>query len=269
MSRIQNYFKSLKASNKKALIPFITAGDPHPSETVKLMHALVTSGADMIELGIPFSDPIADGPVIQRASERALKNSVGITSTIKLAAEFRKENKDTPVILMGYANPIEATGIDNFIDLINDAGVDGVITVDYPPEEASVFVSKLRKYDIDSIFLLSPTTDDDRIKLIVDQASGFLYYVSLKGVTGSANIDIQQVADRVKNIQKHTDLPIAVGFGVRDAKTANEVALVSDAVVIGSRIVREIEDADPDNLIPKINSLMTEIKSAIDSKREK
>ena len=269
MSRIQNYFKSLKESNKKALIPFITAGDPHPSETVKLMHALVTSGADMIELGIPFSDPIADGPVIQRASERALKNSVGITSTIKLAAEFRKENKDTPVILMGYANPIEAIGIDNFIDLINDAGVDGVITVDYPPEESSVFVSKLRKYDIDSIFLLSPTTDDDRIKLIVDQASGFLYYVSLKGVTGSANIDIQQVADRVKNIQKHTDLPIAVGFGVRDAKTANEVALVSDAVVIGSRIVREIEDADPDNLIPKINSLMTEIKSAIDSKREK
>jgi len=269
MSRIQNYFKSLKESNKKALIPFITAGDPHPSETVKLMHALVTSGADMIELGIPFSDPIADGPVIQRASERALKNSVGITSTIKLAAEFRKENKDTPVILMGYANPIEAIGIDNFIDLINEAGVDGVITVDYPPEESSVFVSKLRKYDIDSIFLLSPTTDDDRIKLIVDQASGFLYYVSLKGVTGSANIDIQQVADRVKNIQKHTDLPIAVGFGVRDAKTANEVALVSDAVVIGSRIVREIEDADPDNLIPKINSLMTEIKSAIDSKREK
>ena len=269
MSRIQSYFKSLKESNKKALIPFITAGDPHPSETVKLMHALVTSGADMIEVGIPFSDPIADGPVIQRASERALKNSVGITSTIKLAAEFRKENKDTPVILMGYANPIEAIGIDNFIDLINDAGVDGVITVDYPPEESSVFVSKLRKYDIDSIFLLSPTTDDDRIKLIVDQASGFLYYVSLKGVTGSANIDIQQVADRVKNIQKHTDLPIAVGFGVRDAKTANEVALVSDAVVIGSRIVREIEDADPDNLIPKINSLMTEIKSAIDSKREK
>ena len=269
MSRIQNYFKSLKESNKKALIPFITAGDPHPSETVKLMHALVTSGADMIELGIPFSDPIADGPVIQRASERALKNSVGITSTIKLAAEFRKENKDTPVILMGYANPIEAIGIDNFINLINDAGVDGVITVDYPPEESSVFVSKLRKYDIDSIFLLSPTTDDDRIKLIVDQASGFLYYVSLKGVTGSANIDIQQVADRVKNIKKHTDLPIAVGFGVRDAKTANEVALVSDAVVIGSRIVREIEDADPDNLIPKINSLMTEIKSAIDSKREK
>ena len=269
MSRIQSYFKSLKESNKKALIPFITAGDPHPSETVKLMHALVTSGADMIELGIPFSDPIADGPVIQRASERALKNSVGITSTIKLAAEFRKENKDTPVILMGYANPIEAIGIDNFIDLINEAGVDGVITVDYPPEESSVFVSKLRKYDIDSIFLLSPTTDDDRIKLIVDQASGFLYYVSLKGVTGSANIDIQQVADRVKNIQKHTDLPIAVGFGVRDAKTANEVALVSDAVVIGSRIVREIEDADPDSLIPKINSLMTEIKSAIDSKREK
>ena len=268
MSRIQNYFKLLKKSNKKALIPFITAGDPHPSETVKLMNALVSSGADMIELGIPFSDPMADGPVIQRASERALSNGVGITATIKLVAEFRKENKDTPIILMGYANPIEAIGVDNFIDLIKDADIDGVITVDYPPEESSVFVSKLRKVDIDSIFLLSPTTDDDRIKLIVDQASGFLYYVSLKGVTGSSNIDIQQVADKVNNIQKHTNLPIAVGFGVRDAKTANEVASVSDAVVIGSRIVNEIENADSETLITKVNSLMTEIKSAIDLKRD-
>ena len=268
MSRIQNHFKLLKKSNKKALIPFITAGDPHPSETVKLMNALVSSGADMIELGIPFSDPMADGPVIQRASERALSNGVGITATIKLVAEFRKENKDTPIILMGYANPIEAIGVDNFIDLIKDADIDGVITVDYPPEESSVFVSKLRKVDIDSIFLLSPTTDNDRIKLIVDQASGFLYYVSLKGVTGSSNIDIQQVADKVNNIQKHTNLPIAVGFGVRDAKTANEVASVSDAVVIGSRIVNEIENADSETLITKVNSLMTEIKSAIDLKRE-
>ena len=268
MSRIQNHFKLLKKSNKKALIPFITAGDPHPSETVKLMNALVSSGADMIELGIPFSDPMADGPVIQRASERALSNGVGITATIKLVAEFRKENKDTPIILMGYANPIEAIGVDNFIDLIKAADIDGVITVDYPPEESSVFVSKLRKVDIDSIFLLSPTTDDDRIKLIVDQASGFLYYVSLKGVTGSSNIDIQQVADKVNNIQKHTNLPIAVGFGVRDAKTANEVASVSDAVVIGSRIVNEIENADSETLITKVNSLMTEIKSAIDLKRD-
>ena len=268
MSRIQNHFTLLKKSNKKALIPFITAGDPHPSETVKLMNALVSSGADMIELGIPFSDPMADGPVIQRASERALSNGVGITATIKLVAEFRKENKDTPIILMGYANPIEAIGVDNFIDLIKDADIDGVITVDYPPEESSVFVSKLRKVDIDSIFLLSPTTDDDRIKLIVDQASGFLYYVSLKGVTGSSNIDIQQVADKVNNIQKHTNLPIAVGFGVRDAKTANEVASVSDAVVIGSRIVNEIENADSETLITKVNSLMTEIKSAIDLKRD-
>ena len=148
MSRIQNHFKLLKKSNKKALIPFITAGDPHPSETVKLMNALVSSGADMIELGIPFSDPMADGPVIQRASERALSNGVGITATIKLVAEFRKENKDTPIILMGYANPIEAIGVDNFIDLIKDADIDGVITVDYPPEESSVFVSKLRQRNV-------------------------------------------------------------------------------------------------------------------------
>ena len=243
MSRIQSYFKSLKESNKKALIPFITAGDPHPSETVKLMHALVTSGADMIELGIPFSDPIADGPVIQRASERALKNSVGITSTIKLAAEFRKENKDTPVILMGYANPIEAIGIDNFIDLINDAGVDGVITVDYPPEESSVFVSKLRKYDIDSIFLLSPTTDDDRIKLIVDQASGFLYYVSVAGITGSKAPEISSIESKIKTIRNFTDIPIAVGFGIKTPEQAVNIAKTADAIVVGSAIIDKINEA--------------------------
>ena len=241
MSRIQNTFQALKEKNKKALIPFFTAGDPHPNETVNLMNALVDSGADMIELGIPFSDPMADGPIIQRASERALKNNIGITATIKLAAEFRKSNKDTPLILMGYANPIEAIGVDNFISLIKKADIDGIITVDYPPEESQTFVNKLKENNIDSIFLLSPTTDNKRIELIINQASGFLYYVSLKGVTGSANIDIDQVAKRVGNIKSFTSLPIGVGFGVRDAKTAKEVASISDAVVIGSRIVQEIE----------------------------
>jgi len=268
MSRIKNNFKSLKEANKKALIPFITAGDPHPSETVRLMHTLVESGADMIELGIPFSDPMADGPIIQKASERALKNGVGITSTIKFAADFRKTNKETPVILMGYANPIEAIGVDKFVKLIKGADIDGVIVVDYPPEESVDFVTKLRQFNIDSIFLLSPTTDDKRIKLIVDQASGFLYYVSLKGVTGSANIDIKQVTERVKNIQQYTDLPIAVGFGVRNSKTAKEVALIADAVVIGSRIVQEIEDSDKEDLISNINLLMTDIKKSMTLKQE-
>jgi tryptophan synthase alpha chain len=266
MSRIQATFKSLKNKKEKALIPFFTAGDPHPDKTVEIMHALVESGADMIELGIPFSDPMADGPIIQRASERALKNNVGITTTIKLAAEFRRNNKITPLILMGYANPIEAIGIDNFISLIKDADIDGVVTVDYPPEESEQFVRRLKENNIDSIFLIAPTTNDNRIKLIINQATGFLYYVSLKGVTGSANINIKQVAQKVQNIKEFTTLPIGVGFGVRNAKTAKEVSLISDAVVIGSRIVQEIEDSNGVDLINNIKNLMVEMKNSINHK---
>ena len=267
MSRIQATFKSLKNKKEKALIPFFTAGDPHPDKTVEIMHALVESGADMIELGIPFSDPMADGPIIQRASERALKNNVGITTTIKLAAEFRRNNKITPLILMGYANPIEAIGIDNFISLIKDADIDGVVTVDYPPEESEQFVMRLKENNIDSIFLIAPTTNDNRIKLIINQATGFLYYVSLKGVTGSANINIKQVAQKVQNIKEFTTLPIGVGFGVRNAKTAKEVSLISDAVVIGSRIVQEIEDSNGVDLINNIKNLMVEMKNSINEDR--
>ena len=266
MSRIQATFKSLKNKKEKALIPFFTAGDPHPDKTVEIMHALVESGADMIELGIPFSDPMADGPIIQRASERALKNNVGITTTIKLAAEFRRNNKITPLILMGYANPIEAIGIDNFVSLIKDADIDGVVTVDYPPEESEQFVRRLKENNIDSIFLIAPTTNNNRIKLIINQATGFLYYVSLKGVTGSANINIKQVAQKVQNIKEFTTLPIGVGFGVRDAKTAKEVSLISDAVVIGSRIVQEIEDSNDVDLINNIKNLMVEMKNSINHK---
>ena len=266
MSRIQATFKSLKNKKEKALIPFFTAGDPHPDKTVEIMHALVESGADMIELGIPFSDPMADGPIIQRASERALKNNVGITTTIKLAAEFRRNNKITPLILMGYANPIEAIGIDNFISLIKDADIDGVVTVDYPPEESEQFVRRLKENNIDSIFLIAPTTNNNRIKLIINQATGFLYYVSLKGVTGSVNINIKQVAQKVQNIKEFTTLPIGVGFGVRNAKTAKEVSLISDAVVIGSRIVQEIEDSNGVDLINNIKNLMVEMKNSINHK---
>ena len=232
--------------------------------TVNLLHALVDSGADMIELGIPFSDPMADGPVIQRASERALANNVGINKTIDLVKDFRKDNEHTPIILMGYANPIEAIGLTNFVGAIKEAGVDGVITVDYPPEESKEFVSLLLKNDIDSIFLLSPTTEDERIKLIISQATGFIYYVSLKGVTGSANIDMEQVSERVNNVRQFTNLPVAVGFGVKDAKTAKEVAAIADAVVIGSRIVLEIEQSNKDDLIGNIKKLMREMKDAIE-----
>jgi tryptophan synthase alpha chain len=263
MSKIQTTFLRLKNENKKALIPFITAGDPHPDITVQILHTLVKSGADMIEVGIPFSDPMADGPVIQRASERALANNVGIKKTIQLVKDFRKKDTNTPIILMGYANPIEAIGIEHFVKLIKEADVDGVITVDYPPEESKDFVALLKKQDIDSIFLLSPTTEDKRINLITEQATGFLYYVSLKGVTGSANIDINQVSERVKNIKKYSDLPIAVGFGVKDAEIAKQVALISDAVVIGSRIINEVENSSQEDLLENIRNLMSEIKSNI------
>jgi tryptophan synthase alpha chain len=263
MSKIQTTFLRLKSENKKALIPFITAGDPHPDMTVKMLHTLVGSGADMIEVGIPFSDPMADGPVIQRASERALANNIGIKKTIQLVKEFRKKDTTTPIILMGYANPIEAIGVEHFVGLIKEADVDGVITVDYPPEESRDFVALLKKQDIDSIFLLSPTTEDNRIKLITEQATGFLYYVSLKGVTGSANIDINEVSERVNNIKKYSNLPIAVGFGVRDAETAKKVALISDAVVIGSRIISEVENSNQEDLLDNIRSLVSKIKKSI------
>lgn len=263
MSKIKPVFDSLDKKQSKALIPFITAGDPDPEMTIEILHTLVDAGADMIELGIPFTDPMADGPVIQRASERAIANNVGIKKTIEIVKEFRQKNKHTPIILMGYANPMEAIGIDLFIQLIHEAHVDGVITVDYPPEEAKSFVEKLKAKNIDTIFLLSPTTEDKRIKLIIEQATGFIYYVSLKGVTGSANIDIDQVTERVRNIKRYTKLPIGVGFGVRDAKTAKEVALISDAVVIGSRIVQEIENSSRADLISNIKKLMTEMKQAI------
>ena len=263
MSKIKSVFDSLDKKQSKALIPFITAGDPDPEMTIEILHTLVDAGADMIELGIPFTDPMADGPVIQRASERAIANNVGIKKTIEIVKEFRQKNKHTPIILMGYANPMEAIGIDLFIQLIHEAHVDGVITVDYPPEEAKSFVEKLKAKNIDTIFLLSPTTEDKRIKLIIEQATGFIYYVSLKGVTGSANIDIDQVTERVRNIKRYTKLPIGVGFGVRDAKTAKEVAFISDAVVIGSRIVQEIENSRRADLISNIKKLMTEMKQAI------
>jgi len=263
MSRIANTFKTLKETHRKALIPYITAGDPHPDLTVSMMHALVDSGADMIELGIPFSDPMADGPTIQRASERALAHHVGLSHVFNMVKTFREKDTQTPIILMGYANPIEAIGAETFVERAKVSDVDGIITVDYPPEECTQFTKLLKEKNIDSIFLLSPTSELDRVKLIIEQASGFLYYVSLKGVTGAANIDIEQVKSKVSMIRELTDLPIGVGFGVRDAATAKEVAKISDAVVVGSRMIQEIENSNKDNLIQNISKLMKELREAV------
>jgi tryptophan synthase alpha chain len=265
MSRIQTVFTALKQQGKTALIPYITAGDPHPKHTVNLMHTLVKHGADMIELGVPFSDPMADGPVIQRASERALLHKVGLTAVLDMVKTFRETNQTTPIILMGYANPIEAIGAVAFADRAKAADVDGVITVDYPPEECSDFVQQLRSRDIDPVFLLSPTTDQKRVDLIVNQASGFVYYVSLKGVTGAANLDITEVSQRVASIRKQTNLPVGVGFGIRDAVTAKATAAIADAVVVGSRMVQTIEASNDDNLLTNVAALMDELKSAVDS----
>ncbi len=265
MSRIQSVFATLKQQSKTALIPYITAGDPHPKFTVSLMHTLVENGADMIELGVPFSDPMADGPVIQRASERALLHKVGLTAVLEMVKTFRETDQNTPIILMGYANPIEAIGAVAFADRAKAADVDGVITVDYPPEECGEFVKELRARDIDPVFLLSPTTEPKRIELIVNQASGFVYYVSLKGVTGAANLDIVEVAARVASIRQQTNLPVGVGFGIRDAATAKATAAIADAVVIGSRMVLAIEASNEGNLLSNVATLMAELKTAVDA----
>ncbi len=265
MSRIQTVFTALKQQGKTALIPYITAGDPHPKHTVNLMHTLVKHGADMIELGVPFSDPMADGPVIQRASERALLHKVGLTAVLDMVKTFRETNQTTPIILMGYANPIEAIGATAFADRAKAADVDGVITVDYPPEECGDFVQQLRSRDIDPVFLLSPTTDQKRVDLIVNQASGFVYYVSLKGVTGAANLDIVEVSQRVASIRTQTNLPVGVGFGIRDAATAKATAAIADAVVVGSRMVQTIEASNDEDLLSNVATLMDELKAAVDA----
>jgi tryptophan synthase alpha chain len=229
------------------------------------MHTLVKHGADMIELGVPFSDPMADGPVIQRASERALVHKVGLTAVLDMVKAFRQTDQSTPIILMGYANPIEAIGVVAFANRAKAADVDGVITVDYPPEECGDFVKELRVRDIDPVFLLSPTTEPKRVELIVSQASGFVYYVSLKGVTGAANLDIVEVSERVAAIRKQTNLPVGVGFGIRDAATAKATASIADAVVVGSRMVQAIEASNEENLLSNVAMLMTELKTAVDA----
>lgn len=266
MSRIQTCFEQLAQNKKKALISYITAGDPHPSSTLEIMHALTEAGTDIIELGIPFSDPMADGPVIQLACERALKHNTSLRDIIEIVKQFRETDTTTPVVLMGYQNPVEIFGVEEFAQTV--AGlVDGVITVDLPPEESQQVASIYKQHDIDTIYLLAPTTSDQRVQMITDLASGFLYYVSFKGITGASQIDAKSVETKVDQIRKHTDMPIAVGFGIKDATTAQAVAACSNAVVVGSAIVSIIAEHGEDVglAMRKVKSLLREIKDALDN----
>ena len=257
MSRLAQCFKDLKAQTKSALIPFVTAGDPHPKYTVELMHNLVKSGSDIIELGIPFSDPMADGPVIQAADERALEHNVSLNDVLGMVQQFRETDSITPVVLMGYLNPIEIMGYDVFSRKAQASGVDAVLVVDLPPEEGSEFIKLTREHDIDVIFLISPTTSTERIKLIAKSASGYLYYVSLKGVTGSNSLDVASVEKKLKEIRSLTELPLGVGFGIKDGETAQAVAKIADAVVVGSVLVNKIA-ASPDDA-EKFNSGISDV----------
>jgi len=264
MSKIQSTLVALAAKNKKALITYITAGDPSPELTVPLMHALVEGGVDVIELGVPFSDPMAEGPVIQRACERALKFGVGMRDVMQMVVEFRKTDAKTPVVLMGYANPVERMGQQAYIQAAKQAGVDGTIIVDYPPEECEEFAREMRANGLGLIFLLAPTSTEERIKQVAEVGSGFSYYVSLKGVTGAGHIDTEEVKQRVAAIRKHVKLPIGVGFGIRDAATAKTLAAVADAVVIGSRIIQEIENAPKGQEVERVRSFVAGIRKALD-----
>lgn len=264
MSRIQQTLDSLKKQNRKGLIPFITAGFPDPELTVPLMHALVEGGADIIELGVPFSDPMADGPVIQHASEVALKKGMNLEKLLDIVETFRAHDKTTPVVLMGYANPIERMGTDVFIEKAAAKGVDGVLVVDYPPEEGEDFARAMKAKGMDMIFLLAPTSTDERIRKIGEIAGGYIYYVSLKGVTGSGNMDINEVTSRIEKIRKYVTIPVGVGFGIRDAATARLLGASADAVVIGSRIIQELEKAEPANAAQAVKAFLTDIRKALD-----
>jgi len=264
MSRIAATFETLKQNNRKALIPFITAGDPEPAMTVLLMHELVNVGADIIELGVPFSDPMADGPTIQRSYERALKHNVSLENVLEMVAEFRKTDTDTPVILMGYANPVESIGYQKFSARARKCGVDGVLVVDYPPEECEEWLESLKLNRIDAIFLLSPTTPERRIQQVAKRAQGFVYYVSLKGVTGAAHFDLNEVASKLNDLRAHISIPIGVGFGIHDSVTARAVSELADAVVVGSRIIKEIEESSKEKILMNVSGLVKSLRSAID-----
>ncbi|MFW6021603.1 MAG: tryptophan synthase subunit alpha [Guyparkeria sp.] len=272
-SRLAALFERLEGEGRAALIPYITAGDPSAEATVALMHAMVEGGADAIEIGVPFSDPMADGPVIQAAHERALKSGLGLRGVIDLVAEFRRRDGETPVVLMGYQNPIEAIGVDTFVDKAATAGVDGVLTVDLPPEEADELAAAMGARGMDPIFLLAPTTSAGRTREVASKGSGFVYYVSLKGVTGAANLDTAALASQVEAIRETCALPVGVGFGIRDAATAGQVGRVADAVIVGSAIVRLIHEQVTaaggmnDEVLGTVRGFLAELRAAVESAR--
>ncbi len=270
MSRIQTTLAALKAQGRTALIPYVTAGFPYANITPDLMHAMVGAGADIIELGVPFSDPMADGPVIQKAGEKALTLGIGTTQVLDMVKAFRSKDSTTPVVLMGYANPVESYdlkhGKDAFVRDAATVGVDGVLIVDYPPEECEEFAAKLRATNLDLIFLLAPTSTEQRMALVGRLASGYVYYVSLKGVTGSGALDTHAVALAIPRIKKYVNIPVGVGFGIRDAATAKAVGAVSDAVVIGSKIIQLIEDQPHERVGAVAADFLRGIRAALDSK---
>jgi tryptophan synthase alpha chain len=269
MSRITQTLATLKAQGRKALIPYVSAGDPFADATPQIMQALAEGGADIIELGVPFSDPMADGPVIQKASERALARGIGTAQVLAMVREFRRGNQATPVVLMGYANPVERYdqkhGADAFVRAAAEAGVDGLLIVDYPPEECETFAARLHEAGLNLIFLLAPTSTEERMAQVGRVASGYVYYVSLKGVTGAGHLDTAAVAEMVPRIRRHVSVPVGVGFGIRDAASARAVAAVSDAVVIGSRLIQLIEGETRENAAPAARAFMAEIRAALDS----
>ncbi|VAW84216.1 Tryptophan synthase alpha chain [hydrothermal vent metagenome] len=267
MNRIDACFAELKQQERTALIPYLMAGDPVPGIAVEVMHAMVNAGADLIELGVPFSDPMADGPVIQAASERALKHNTTIQDVFTLVTSFRASNQNTPIILMGYLNPVEVMGYSQFAEAAQQAGVDGVLTVDLPPEEGSELLSAFSDVDLAPVFLIAPTTTEERMPRICKVSRGFVYYVSLKGVTGAAMLDVASVTKKAAHIRSFTDLPVGVGFGIKDAETAAEVAKVADAVVVGSAVVKLFaeHEARPENIAPAVVALLRSMREAMDN----
>ena len=264
-ARIDTVFAKLRDAGRTAVIPYIACGDPYADATVDIMLALAAGGADVIELGVPFSDPMADGPVIQKAGERALAQRIGLIQVLGYVSEFRRENQTTPIVLMGYANPVERYGSQRFIEDAQSAGVDGVLIVDYPPEECEAFAAALKARGLDPIFLLAPTSTTARMKQVARIASGYVYYVSLKGVTGAGHLDTRAVADMVPRIKAIVPVPVGVGFGIRDAATARAIAGVSDAVVIGTALVQRLEAATPHTVAQVGGDFIAEIRAAIDS----
>ena len=268
MSRISATFEKLKAKSRRALVPYVTSGFPLPASTVPLMHALVANGADIIELGVPFSDPMADGPVVQRAGDKALAAGVGLGNVLDYVKAFRGRNDSTPVVLMGYCNPVERMGLAAFAARAAEAGVDGVLLVDCPPEEAGEFAAEMRSKRIDPIFLLAPTSGEARFRQVAELAGGYIYYVSLKGVTGAGHIDTAEVSRQVPKIQQATGLPVAVGFGIKDGPTAARVAAFADAVVIGSRLIEVIEQGAPEEAEARAGELIRSLRAAMDEQTQ-